>query len=218
MGTYQRRVVVPTSSIFHHANPMTMTPYRAYLKMQIAGPVHKPEHYHVAERKTIDYLFRDIPKGSYVLDVGCAIGLGVKYLRGKGFVADGIDLDKRKTAEFDEPGYRLINADFTLLDFSKFVPWDVIYCSHCLEHVWDADVVIEKMKEITKPKAKFFFILPYPDLNPSPAHWSTPAIGLDISDGAVTVENWFGERGLVVTELTFDDYRESEIWLTLEKE
>lgn len=197
---------------------MTPTPYLTYLKMQTAGPVLKPEHYHIAERKTIDYLFKDIPKGSYVLDVGCAIGLGVKYLNKSGFHASGIDLDHRKTAAFDEVRYKLILGDFAEFDFSKYDPWDVIYCSHCLEHVWDADAVIEKMKGITKPEAAFFFILPYPDLNPSPAHWSTPVIGLNIDDGALTVRDWFGDRGLVATGLRFDDFREPEIWLMLEKE
>lgn len=197
---------------------MIKTPYRAYFKMQTAGPVEKPEHYHVAERMAIDYLFKDISKGSYVLDVGCAMGLGVKYLNELGFIADGIDLDARKTARFDGHKYSLITADIARYDFSKQAPRDVIYCSHCLEHVYDADAVIEKMKKITTPEATFFFILPYPDLNPSPAHWSTPIIGLNINNGAVTVENWFGDRGLIVRELNFDNFREPEIWLTLEKE
>jgi SAM-dependent methyltransferase len=183
--------------------------------MQTSGPVFKPEHYFTAEKKTIDYLFRSVPKDAHILDVGCALGLGMRYLKDLGYIGvEGIELDLRKAQASTEHMYVGDIADH---DFSEIQPFEVIYCSHTLEHVWDADAAIERMKEITTVDADFFFILPYPNLNPSPAHWSTPALGLDIDDSGMTVRDWFINRGFIVSEIKLDDFREPEIWFTMRK-
>lgn len=211
-----------------------VTPYWAYLNMQTAGPVEKPEHYHVAEKLAIDYFFSYIslgplrkprtilakPMDANILDVGCAIGLGMMYLEELGYKnVYGIDLDSRKIRLASEVNglQNSILGDVADFDFSGLPLFDVIYCSHCLEHVYDADAVIEKMKKITKPEATFFFILPYPDLNPSPAHWSTPILGLDINDNGKTVMQWLENKFLVSRFYKLDDFREPEIWIVAEK-
>lgn len=200
---------------------MVVTPYATYLKMQTAGPVEKPDHYHNAERIAIDELFQEIPKGARILDLGCAIGLGMKYLESLGYEnVYGIDLDSRKVRFAAEKAgiQKIMLGDIADFDFADMEPFDVIYSSHCLEHAYDIEKTIQRVKAITTDDAQFFVILPYPNPNPSPAHWSTPVIGLDINDGAVSVENWFGSRGFIVTNLKFDYYREPEIWLVMEKE
>lgn len=194
--------------------------YETYLKMQTAGPVEKPEHYFTAEKKTIDYLFRSIPKNATVLDIGCAMGLGIGYLRSLGYkYTMGIELDKRKV-DVSESSPSILIGDIANFPIEKYMlkeGFDVVYCSHTLEHVWDADKAIEKMKEITTVDADFFFILPYPDINPSPAHWSSIALGLDIDDSGMTVRNWFIDRGFIINEIKIDDFREPEIWFTMRK-
>ena len=193
--------------------------YATYLKMQMAGPVEKPEHYFIAEKKTIDYLFRNVSKDSYVIDVGCALGLGLGYLKSLGYEHPmGIELDKRKV-EASEFFPSILIGDIADFPIEKYMlkEFDVIYCSHTLEHVWDAEAVIEKMKKITTVDADFFFVLPYPNPNPSPAHWSTPALGLDVDDSGMTVRDWFIDHGFVINEIKLDDFREPEIWLTMRK-
>jgi SAM-dependent methyltransferase len=191
--------------------------YATYLKMQTAGPVEKPEHYFMAEKKTIDYLFRNISKDANILDVGCAMGLGMGYLNSLGYESVmGVELDTRKV-DVSEFIVDIIVGDVAQYPADLYSEWDVIYCSHCLEHVWDADAAIERMKEITKPDADFFFIIPYPDFNPSPAHWSSIALGLDVDDSGMTVRNWFIDRGFVISEIKLDDFREPEIWFTMRK-
>lgn len=193
--------------------------YATYLKMQMAGPVEKPEHYHIAEKKTIDYLFRNVLKDSHILDVGCATGLGMAYLKNLGYMGvEGIELDLRKAQVSQAPiQLPMYVGDIAEHNFEGVQPFEIIYCSHTLEHVWDADKAIEKMKEITTVDADFFFVLPYPDFNPSPAHWSSIALGLDIDDSGMTVRNWFIDRGFIISEIRLDDFREPEIWFTMRK-
>lgn len=201
---------------------MVVTPYETYLKMQTAGPVEKPDHYHNAEKIAIDsFFFGEVPKEARILDVGCAIGLGMKYLESLGYEnVYGIDLDERKIRYANEIGgiQNIMLGDIADFDFADMPRFDVIYSSHCLEHAYNVEDAVRNMRGIAKDDAKFFVVLPYPNPSPSPAHWSTPVLGLDINDGAVTVENWFGKRGFVIADLTFDNYREPEIWLTMERE
>lgn len=191
--------------------------------MQTAGPVEKPEHYHTAERRTIDRFFqsKSFTRQVNILDVGCAVGLGMMYLKELGLFKGvyGIDLDGRKIkVATEENGLEnAMHGDIAYFDFSGLPLFDVIYCSHCLEHVYDAEKVIERMKEITTYDAIFFFVLPYPNPNPSPAHWSTPVLGLDIDDGGETVLRWFTDHGFDPIENQVDDFREPEIWMTMAK-
>lgn len=199
---------------------MVVTPYPTYLKMQMAGPVEKPEHYHNAERIAIDELFENVYKNERILDVGCGIGLGMKYLESLGFEnVYGIDLDSRKIRYANEKGgiQNIMLGDITYFDFTGLPHFDVIYSSHCIEHVYDADEVVARMKEITAANAIFLIILPYPNPNPSPAHWSTPTLGLDIDDEGATVIKWFEARGFELINVKQDDFREPEIWMTMRK-
>lgn len=189
--------------------------YKTYLKMQTAGPVYKPEHYSIAEQRTIKYFFANVAANDRILDVGCAIGLGMNFLESLGFLdITGIDLDERKVAVNT---HKVILGDIATFDFEDYDPFAVIYCSHALEHFYDASAAIENMKKITTQDAIFFFVLPYPNPNPSPAHWSSPVIGLTVDDKAETVQGWFRDRGFEIEEIVFDDFRESEIWLTMRK-
>ncbi len=200
---------------------MIVTSYETYLKMQMAGPVEKPDHYHNAERIAINELFDGIPKDARILDVGCAIGLGIKYLESIGYEnVYGIDIDSRKVRlAAEKTGIQnIMLGDIADFDFADMEPFDIIYSSHCLEHVFNIEEAVEGIMAIATDDAKFIIILPYPNPNPSPAHWSTPRLGLDINDGGVTVESWFGSKGFVITSMKFDDYREPEIWMTMVKE
>lgn len=189
--------------------------YETYLQMQTSGPVFKPEHYHKAERKTIDYFFADISHHARILDVGCAIGLGMSYLKFLGYEnVMGIDLDHRKIAENE---HDVILGDVAQFDFTGIDPFDVIYCAHSLEHFYDPSAAVKNMQAITVSDAIFLFVLPYPNVNPSPAHWSTPIVGLDIDDNALTTRKWFENHGFHVDDFKHDDFREPEIWLRLSK-
>lgn len=192
--------------------------YEEYLRIQtqVHGQIVKPAHYHLAERKAIDFLFGDVGKDKLILDVGCAIGLGMAYLKTLGYEqVAGIDLNPDKTAIARFLGYNALNGDIS--NYSLFIPpIDVIYCSHTFEHVYDPGKALERMKQIASDHAKFIFILPYVDTGDPSAHCASEKLGLRVDDKGRTVINWFQNRGLSLIETRFDNFREPEIWLRFE--
>lgn len=184
--------------------------YEEYVHCQtvIHGQIEKPEHYHIAERKAIDYLFKDVPKMSLILDVGCGSGLGMKHLRSLGYLNTfGLELHPEKA--------RIANAfEGDIASFVSAISYDVIYSSHSFEHTFDPTLALERMKEIA---SEFIFILPYPDTGDSNAHRASFEIGTRIDDEGKTVVSWFEDRGLKLIQKTFDNFREAEIWLKFQR-
>ncbi|MCK5159329.1 MAG: hypothetical protein KAR08_09240, partial [Candidatus Heimdallarchaeota archaeon] len=93
----------------------------------------------------------------------------------------------------------------------------IFWCSHSLEHFLDVEGVLEKIKRINEWEARLCVILPYPDLDPAPAHTASVQLGLNIDDEGKTVIKFFEDRGFKLVRHKFDDYREPEIWLDLVK-
>lgn len=180
--------------------------YEEYVNCQIVihGQIEKPAHYHLSERKAIDYLFQEVPFDVSILDVGCGSGMGMEYLRSQGYLdVSGIELhpEKAKIAG-------AIHGDVSLYDFQR--EYDLIYSSHSMEHMFDPSLALEQMKKITYG---FIFIIPYVDLGDINAHRASIELGTRIDDGGETVIEWFGDRGLILIERKFSDVREPEIWL-----
>ena len=174
----------------------------------VHGQIEKPEHYHIAERAAIDHLFKDIPKTKSILDVGCGSGLGMKYLRKLGYKnVSGIELHPEKA--------KIAGAHHGDVAFFGFPTlYDVIYCSHAFEHMFDPDLALAKMMEIAK---EFIFILPFVDTGDPKAHCASFEIGSRMDDAGETVNKWFVDRGLELVEMKFASYREHEIWLRFQK-
>jgi len=191
--------------------------YERYVEMQLAGPIIKPIHYHIGEFKAMEYLLKDCDRNSSVLDVGCGIGYGVGMLKKIfGFKYTlGIDLNPDKIKLGKKLGYNIYHKDIVNLD-DKIV-YDIVWCSHTFEHMLEPDRALEKMKRVTSKDVKFFFILPYPDMAPSPVHHSAPILGTNIDDKARTVIDWFTARELSIRDRSFSGFREPEIWLEFTK-
>jgi len=192
--------------------------YAQYMAMQTSTPVIQPERYAEAEQKAIKKLFNSIPRDWAVLDVGCASGNGLKYLRSLGYTnLMGIELDERKAKAQDIPYEHIVVAD--IMDFQPAYErlFDVIYSSHSMEHFYDVEKAIINLKKITSDRVVFLVILPYPDLIPSPAHCAAPVLGTNINDNGESVRRWFVLHGFVIDDYQFDNYREPEIWLTMRK-
>ena len=180
--------------------------YEEYIHCQtvVHGQIEKPEHYHIAERRAIDHLFQDIPKTKSILDVGCGSGLGMKYLRELGYASvSGIELHPEKARIADA-----FRGDVAYFGFPTL--YDVIYSSHSFEHMFDPNIVLERLTEIA---SEFIFILPYVDKGDIKPHCGSTILGTRIDDGGETVNKWFTDRGLELIEMKFDSFREQEIWL-----
>ena len=69
------------------------------------------------------------------------------------------------------------------------------------------------MIRMSNRKAKFFFIMPYPDTGVASAHCASEELGLYKEDDGASVVKWFENCGFRLIEKEFDNFREQEIWL-----
>jgi SAM-dependent methyltransferase len=192
--------------------------YVEYLRIQteVHGQIDKPPEYHVAERLAIDFLFKDIPQEAIILDVGCAVGLGMQYLKQIGYKnVTGIDINHRKVAVAREAGHDAYVGDVAHVQWQSWAPpfFDVIYCSHTFEHMYDPEQAITGLLRRVVSEATFFFILPYVDTGDLQAHCASEELGLRVRDMGDTVIKWFEDRGLRLVSKSLSDEREPEIWL-----
>lgn len=180
--------------------------YEDYVHCQIVihGQIEKPEHYHAAEQLAINYLFQGIGHDKRILDVGCGTGKGMRYLRWLGFKdVTGIELHPEKA--------RLAGAyhgDIATFNFPE--PFDLVYCSHAFEHMYEPHLALMNMMEIAN---EFIFILPYVDTGDPKAHLASFEIGTRVDDEGETVNRWFTSKGLRLVDMKMDSFREQEIWL-----
>jgi len=187
--------------------------YQSYIQIQTSAPIKKPKRYRDGQRIAIEWFFKGINKESRVLDVGCGLGWGMRKLKDMGFKeVYGIELNRQKVEMCRRRGLEVIcdNIDRTSIYKGHY---DVFWLSHSFEHTWDANKALEDLKLCAVPHSLFFFVLPYPDRDPAPAHTASMEIGLNIQDEGNTLVKWFNARGLELTEKKFDDYREPEIWM-----
>ena len=192
--------------------------YDEYVKLQTSSPIKKPKKYRDGQRKAIEWFFKDVPKDRIILDVGCGLGVGMLKLKDMGFkYLVGVEINEKKVERCKRKGLDVLNCDIE--DFQIYYHWfSIVWLSHSFEHVFRPKRVLEKLKPKTVHRnAQFFFVLPYPDLDPAPAHTASEEIGLNIDDEGVTLVKWFEDQGLELIEKKFDNFREKEIWLKFKK-
>ncbi|GAH64080.1 unnamed protein product [marine sediment metagenome] len=194
-----------------------MNDYEDYIRIQVEvhGAVDKPAKYGKGERKAIDWFFNDIDKNLRILDLGCGSGVGVEYLIFKGYEnVVGIDINSKKVAVATSKLLPVFQRDLRTVEFKDF---DIVWSSHSFEHMYDPVEALDVLKQITRPDAEFFFVMPYVDTGDESAHCSSHEIGLRENDRGKSVREWFSNQGLVCITQVMDDYREPEIWLKLAK-
>lgn len=195
--------------------------YDEYVRLQteVHGQLKKPWHYRVGERRAIDWFFRDVPCRSRILDVGCGTGTGIKRLYELHFEKIvGVELNKCKVEMCQRKAYDVVHGDIATIYFDD--PWtnfEVVWLSHSFEHMFNPEYMLQNLYDITKDDARFFFVMPYPDINPNEAHFASEKIGLHVDDKGETLVSWFDDNGLEVVEKIFDNFREPEIWLKMRK-
>ena len=192
--------------------------YDEYVRIQTSSPIKKPLHYRLGERRAIEWFFKDVSRDRHILDVGCGTGVGMKKLLSMGFDrVSGIDLNTKKIELCKRKGLNVGNFDVEKIEF-YYVWHHIIWLSHSFEHVFNPSNVIQSLKNRTDfYEGQFFFVLPYPDLTPAPAHTASVEIGSNIDDGGKTLIQWFEDQGLELIVKKFDTFREKEIWLKFRK-
>lgn len=116
-------------------------------------PVEKSRYLVAASFIRDEYLKKD---GSFrVLDIGCNEGMAILYNRKAGVEAEfyGIDILPEKKEKALSRGYRqVLLEDIRGCDFGQFEDgfFDVVICSHILEHLEDPGAVLDKIRRIMK--------------------------------------------------------------------
>lgn len=196
--------------------------YEDYVENQTVthGQVIKPVQYHLGERKAIDWFVVDARQTWTVLDVGCAVGLGMRYFQLLGCSpVVGIDLSPDKVQVARWFGLTAFAGDIARKAvFPPVGGYDLIWCSHTFEHMLEPDKALEVMKAVLSPRGRMGFVLPYPDTGDPTAHCASARLGLRKKDDGKSVLRWFSDRGMYVVKTDFSSVREDEIWIALEKD
>ena len=102
-------------------------------------------------------------KSSSFLDIGCATGLLVEYMQSLGWRSKGVELcgpaaeygSKKRNIEIFSG-----TVEQAMFEDNSF---DVIHCSHLIEHLNNPSVYIDEIKRILKPGGVFLCITPNSD-------------------------------------------------------
>lgn len=106
------------------------------------------------------YLFyRNIQKhlkpGDRILDVGCSEGMFVKYLRSKGYNADGLEINKFTVEMARKDGLKIYDTDILETKFPH--KYDFVFTSGYIEHVKDPRKVIQYIRDEVLTKDGFVY-------------------------------------------------------------
>ena len=176
--------------------------------------------YVTASNKSLDILFEGIDTNKTILDAGCGDGIALSWFKKNGYKnVEGIDGNPTKTKIAENIGYTIYTKDLHILNDVIKKTYDVIYCSHTLEHLVNPGIVLSEFKKILNPDGVIIIIIPYPDRGPDDAHIGKFYLKTNyISDNAIDVENVFKSNGLNVEYKLITNIREVEIFLKLKCE
>jgi len=121
--------------------------------------------------RALKELFINIEKDKKILDVGCGDGVALNWFKNNGYVfVEGIDGNPNKLKLANKVGFVTYKGDIHNLSNIIKNKYDIIYCSHVLEHMFSVDVVIEEFKKRLNENGIIIIIVPYPDHGPDDAH------------------------------------------------
>jgi len=126
-------------------------------------PYYTIKNLHRRARKRLDVLCGLIQRGHRILDVGCGTGMNtinpLKYLP---IQIVAIDCDKR-SLEYAIESHKEVNVQFVLgngEDYQCEQKFDLIVCSHILEHLEHPSRMLRNLKLLLKDDGKLFVALP----------------------------------------------------------
>jgi ubiquinone/menaquinone biosynthesis C-methylase UbiE len=172
------------------------------------------------QERYIEKVLAGLPKDSYIADIACGDGVGLKYFKKLGFTdVEGYELSLDKVKKAKVHGYSVFATDIHDLSMIKDNNYDVIYSSHTLEHLIDPVSTLREFKRILKKDGQIFIVLPYGKMTlvqgKHKVHCGVENLGLNIDDEAGTLEEIIKGLGFSVKNKKFDNFREEEVWLEL---
>jgi len=173
------------------------------------------------QRRYLDAMLVALDRKLRILDIACGDGVGLRHFKTLGFSeVVGVEFSREKAEIARRTGYRVEESDMHDLGIFSDGDFDVIYSSHTLEHAYQPRRVVRELRRLLRAGGRLFVVLPYPD-PPNPAndeaHGGKYELGTDRTDGGKTVTRFFVEQGFAIKDVRFDQFREPEIWLSLER-
>lgn len=102
------------------------------------------------ERAILEY-FKDKPKQSKIIDVGCGDGRGLLALKDQGFTdVIGIDLSTSRIKDAKLRGLNAHECDFHNMSIFETEQFDYLFCSHTIEHSLNPLVALRECQRISK--------------------------------------------------------------------
>jgi len=131
--------------------------YRTDGVAKMKGTMYSSDFYRV------QWILNQIPKDSYVLEVGCNAGTVALQIAQAGCYVKGIDIVQELV---DKAVSRGITAEQgTAEDLSRFNDneFDVVVCAEVLEHLYDPLVAIKEAHRVLKKGGKYLVTVPHPN-------------------------------------------------------
>jgi 2-polyprenyl-3-methyl-5-hydroxy-6-metoxy-1,4-benzoquinol methylase len=100
---------------------------------------------------TLNQLEKFYPKKGKILDLGCCTGLFLLAARNRGWETFGIEISEPMAKYIqDTHGIPTKSGQFHEMDLSDWGPFDVIYCSHVIEHIPNPNEWMQTFKKYLK--------------------------------------------------------------------
>lgn len=102
--------------------------------------------------------FRNLKKGSTILEVGCSYGNFLSYIKAKGYNVYGIEPGENAAQRAREAGLDVETV--SLEDYQTDKKFDLIIMRHVLEHLADPVTSLKKMSGFLNDNGRIYCILP----------------------------------------------------------
>ena len=155
-------------------------------------------------------------KDDVILDAGCGDGTGLKFLFDSGYKnLYGIDINPNKyfLAKNHIGSDRIIDSDITNTPFED-EKFDIVWCSHTLEHSYSPIESLKELCRITKKGGYVLIVIPYPTPH-SDVHCGVNELRLNIQDNAESCINTLKQNGFNIQEYYRMNIREPELFLKI---
>lgn len=115
------------------------------------------------KKKILELVLEEGIENKRILDLGCATGFFSKDLKKENNIVIGIDISEKLIDEAKKVLDEAYAMDIENNDWPKQLienPFDIIICSELIEHLFDQESFLKKVRLVLKPNGKIIFTTP----------------------------------------------------------